>query len=414
MLWPRSWSLSAICPPFVPLVFALAVPPNLGRHVSGVRLALYPPRVGFGGASKRCVSHVALCVRHVSAPCLFFVLSLSARCSLFYPLFVSFWPGLWFGFGRVFVSFVSALWFCAFVCFVSVVVGLIVEVFVATPLPAVRLVTLSRQCSCLPSSFAAHLQLHPVFHFPPFVLHSLSGSCLRLPVSRSLYRAWPCGLGGATPKPPFSGSLVMLHALLVFSMTSVFWSVTRAGAHALSCLKTVWGLCWCNSPNSLLWGSPLQNKGWSQYALAASPELVRHVSALIPLWPRLHTLSAMCPPCVRHVSAMCPLCVPSSPPFVFHVSALPPCVCLLCLPFVCPPCVRSLSDRPLSAQVGVPASLCPLLACCGAGPWHHEVKLFLSIVQPAAFLFHARWSVVSFFSIHFGSANSAFASAPYA
>ena len=38
----------------------------------------------------------------------------------------------------------------------------------------------------------------------------------------------------------------MLHALLVFSMTSVFCLLNCAGAHASSCLKTVWGLCWCN------------------------------------------------------------------------------------------------------------------------------------------------------------------------
>ena len=64
----------------------------------------------------------------------------------------------------------------------------------------------------------------------------------------------------------------------------------------------------------LLWGSLLE-KGWP---LAASPELVRNVSAmcpprvrlvpaLSPLWPRLQTLSAMWPTCVSDVSALSPL-----------------------------------------------------------------------------------------------------------
>ena len=109
-LWPRFQTLSRMCPPFVRCGRASKpCPPCVcfGFHVSGVRLALYPPCVGFGRASKRCVSHVALCVRHVSTPCLFFVLSLFAL----YPLFVGFWPGPWFGFGRAFVSSVSALWF---------------------------------------------------------------------------------------------------------------------------------------------------------------------------------------------------------------------------------------------------------------------------------------------------------------
>ena len=117
-------SASKPCPPCPRHTFDLASPPNLGRHVSGVRLALYPPCVGFGHASKRCLSHVALCVRHVSAPCLFFVLSLSARCSLFIRS--------WSVFGRVcglaLAGPLSALCplfgFCAFVCSASVVVGL--------------------------------------------------------------------------------------------------------------------------------------------------------------------------------------------------------------------------------------------------------------------------------------------------
>ena len=45
------------------------------------------------------------------------------------------------------------------------------------------------------------------------------------------------------------------------------------------------------------------------------------------------------------------------------------------------------------------------------GPWHHVVKFFRSIVQHTAFI---ACPLVSFIGIHFGSTNSAFASAPYA
>ena len=73
MLWPRSWSLSATCPPFVRLVSAVATPPNLVHHAS----TLCPPRrskpcppcvVCLGRASKPCPP----CVRFVSVrlwPC---------------------------------------------------------------------------------------------------------------------------------------------------------------------------------------------------------------------------------------------------------------------------------------------------------------------------------------------------------
>ena len=90
-----------MCPPCVcfdraskpcPVWLPLQTPAAMCR--SGLApVALYPPCVGFGRDSKRCVSHVALCVLHVSAPCLFFVLSLSARCSLF--ILADFQPALW-------------------------------------------------------------------------------------------------------------------------------------------------------------------------------------------------------------------------------------------------------------------------------------------------------------------------------
>ena len=102
--------------------------------------------------------------------------------------------------------------------------------------------------------------------------------------------------------------------------------------------------------------------------------IVRLVSASIPLWPRLHTLSAMCPAFVRPMSALSALvsvlCLPPDliytmcPPCDRLVSATcpllaapPNLVRLLCLPHVCASCVRHVSAlcppcaRSLPAQV---------------------------------------------------------------
>ena len=109
-------------------------------------------------------------------------------------------------------------------------------------------------------------------------------------------------------------------------------------------------------------GFSLRKKGWPRYALAASPELVRHVSAVCPPCVRLESVLAVPPNLVR-------LCRPLVS--AFYVST----TCLLCvspgLPYV------------------LDSGLCPLVACCAAGPWHHEVKFFLSIAQPTAFILHA-------------------------
>ena len=110
-------------------------------------------------------------------------------------------------------------------------------------------------------------------------------------------------------------------------------------------------------------------------AIALPPKLVRHMSAV---WP----------PCARHVSALA-----ASPPLV---SASRVCVC--------PPCVRSLSAMcPLFASSGPPSvlasGLCPLVACCGAGPWHHKVKFFLSIATRRVYI---ACPLVSLLGIHFG------------
>ena len=164
--------VSAKCPPSVPLVSALAAPPNLVRHVSAlcpsgpppkpcppcvclvfcplsplwprrrlqtlsaigppcvrfgfpakprplcVGQALYPPRpcVGFGRASKRCVSHVA-------AICPLLVFSLSSHCPLVVRSLSSLF-GFWLGLAKPLSALRPLFGFCVFVCSVSVVVHL--------------------------------------------------------------------------------------------------------------------------------------------------------------------------------------------------------------------------------------------------------------------------------------------------
>ena len=53
--------------------------------------------------------------------------------------------------------------------------------------------------------------------------------------------------------------------------------------------------------------------------------------------------------------------------------------------------------RPLFVSSGhacvLASELCPFVACCGAGPWHHEVKSLFSIAQPTTFILHARSSI---------------------
>ena len=136
------------------------------------------------------------------------------------------------------------------------------------------------------------------------------------------------------------------------------------------------------SPNSLLWGSLLEKIGWPRYALAAS----RSLSTLCPACVRL--VSAMCPPRVRHVSASCPPCVclkpavATSPNFLRHVSivsAFCPALCplwprLQTLSAMCPPCLLSAMCRPcvrlvsalptapkLVRHVRLASTLCPPL-----------------------------------------------------
>ena len=162
------------------------------------------------------------------------------------------------------------------------------------------------------------------------------------------------------------------------------------------------------SPNSLLWGSLLEKAGRDM------------------LWPCLRSLSAMCPPRVCLVCALCPPGVRFGPaskpclPFVLRMSALcPPCDRLVsatfppCVHFahaskpcapplvsglwstMCPPCVLFVSSGPPCVLA---SGLCPLVARCGAGPWHHEAEFFL---HGATCRVYIAW--ISFLGIHFGS-----------
>ena len=254
MPWPRSWSLSALCPPCVRLESAAAAPPNLVcppfvrcgrapklcpawvRHVS----TLCPLRVRFERAPKPCpacvrqVSALAVppnLVRHVSTLCPVWlslqtsaamcrsgrrvsalcrlpprlqalclpscplcppcVRSLSFLCSLVVRSLLALYPLL--------VRFLAGptVWLWPCLCQLPVRSLVFAPLSVQCPLlPA--LVGLCGcafgwQCSCLPSSFAVHL--HPVFRFPRWSLFCLlSEFCLHLPVSGSLYRARPCGM----------------------------------------------------------------------------------------------------------------------------------------------------------------------------------------------------------------------------
>ena len=150
------------------------------------------------------------------------------------------------------------------------------------------------------------------------------------------------------------------------------------------------------SPNNLLWGSLLEEKGLaaicSGHVARICPPCVRHcpvcvvyflrsrlhtlsavcppcvrLVSLNPLWPRLQTLLAICLPCVcfvsvmrlpcvRHVPGLCP------PRFRFGRASKPsPSVCLQILYVSCAPlvCVHHVS------VLCPPCAICPLLANSG-------------------------------------------------
>ena len=103
------------------------------------------------------------------------------------------------------------------------------------------------------------------------------------------------------------------------------------------------------------------------------------------VWPCPGT----CPRCVRHVSASCPLCVhPLRPhwPRLQTLSAMPP-PCDRLASAMCPPESALAALQTLSARLA--SGLCPLLACCGVGTWHHQAKFFYTTAEPTAYIFHA-------------------------
>ena len=134
----------------------------------------------------------------------------------------------------------------------------------------------------------------------------------------------------------------------------------------------------------LLWGS-LKKSGWPRYALAASPEFVR-------------PMSAMCPPCVPLVSALNPrgprlqACVrhvtDSPQPFWPHPLPLSARCPALCPPWLRLPALSCLLSPMCPLNLSFTSGLCPLLACCGAPPWHHRLNSFAPFrnPQPTAFI----------------------------
>ena len=156
--------------------------------------------------------------------------------------------------------------------------------------------------------------------------------------------------------------------------------------------------------------------------LDAPPVLVRHLSAYSVralcclLWPRLQSLSATCPPLVRHyvrvVSATCLPCVLQSLsatclPLVRHLSATcPPCVRLVLLALAapsvlvrhlsasCPPCVRlvflawTVSSIHVRVVFGLScwllSAMCPLYVCrvCALCSWPWPLLQSLSATCP--------------------------------
>ena len=136
------------------------------------------------------------------------------------------------------------------------------------------------------------------------------------------------------------------------------------------------------------------------YVPALCQPPVHHVSALCP--PLSGGFCCVCPSCVRHVYATCPpyvrlcmvLCVGLPLSAVLRRA---PAFVRLCPLFVSslstfvPIIVFSSTGKRLAAiSLGLASGLCPFLACCGTGPWHHQTTFCLTIAQPTAFILHAR------------------------
>ena len=232
MLWPRSWPLAAPhrlgrapkpCPRF-----ESAAPPNLVRHVPALCVLWLPLQTLAAMCrvpASPCIRLVSALAANVSAPCVFFVLSvvrsLSALCRFLAGSMVWLWPGL-----------------CQ-LCLLSLVfaplsvlcplLSALVEVFVATLLPAVRLVTFSRAVLLstlkLRRAFALCLSFPPLSFF--LCLHSVCLGFVCVCLCPDLYTGLGHALSLCSAGPRLSRLSLglwryMSHALLVFSMTSVF------------------------------------------------------------------------------------------------------------------------------------------------------------------------------------------------
>ena len=96
-------------------------------------------------------------------------------------------------------------------------------------------------------------------------------------------------------------------------------------------------------------------------ALAAPPDLVRHVSAKCPPDVCFGRASKRCPPCVRHVSASCPLWLPLKTSAAVCLSGLvsaSPCIRLA----LYLPCVGfGRASKGCVSHVLIVSSMCPLL-----------------------------------------------------
>ena len=197
----------------------------------------------------------ALCVRHVSAPCLFFVLFLSACCSLCIRSLSAFVEVYLLGLAEVLSAPCPFFDLCivvgrALVCFVSSLVRLGRSLWgLAVPLSTGRVVTFTGN-ACLKASLR-FCTLPFVFPFCPVRMHvySLSGFCLHVPVSG-----------------PFRTTFFWVSSDARSCFCSIFRYFfgfeRRASANAISFLKTVWGLCWSNFKFDIILMAPVWISSW--------------------------------------------------------------------------------------------------------------------------------------------------------
>ena len=150
--------------------------------------------------------------------------------------------------------------------------------------------------------------------FPPFVLPHFHLSNPSIHPSRILFRLNICFVSSHL----FLALLIFFHVFhFTFSKLLSTYSLACSHCHIQSHahkIHTTKSAAKCSSfPKQFTVGFSLRKKSWPRYALAASPELVRLVSA-------------MGPPCVR--------------PCVHFGCASKPCLPCVRLAFCPPPCVR--------------------------------------------------------------------------